>query len=259
MTPKAVAVGMLLGSALALFGLIVGSASQAACYPWADAMRVEPLTCHNGTGHNNPTWKVQTISEMTARTGLTAELLSGFAAVSLIAIYNALCYMKKHMYGHREYWHLVDATFAVGALGFVGLTVWNLRVESTVHTCFTSQAIMAVFIQVATLTSMLTAPRTENWVCLSVMGLAMLEYVVLFSVYPEPDPGSSEYFDAKYYAHAWGQFTFFGTYFIALALLTWHQCGPKALGHAREGKEDDMENVPHLGSTRRHSYAALQL
>lgn len=164
-----------------------------------------------------------------ARSGLTAELLSGFAAVSLIAVYNALCYMKHTLTDVSVNWHVVDATFAVGALGFVGLTVWNLRVESTVHTCFTCQTIMAVFIQVATLTAGLNTPQRSNWVCLAVMAAAMLEYVLVVIILPVPNVSDPDYFDAKYYVHAWGQFVFFASYFVALTLIVEQHCTPRTL------------------------------
>ena len=109
----------LLGSAVALLSLCVYAASQPACFPWRDAVRVQPVSCYNATGHANPTWQAQTISEMTARSGLTAELLSAIAALSLISVYSALCHLRKTM--PSQDWSVVNATFAVGALGFVGL------------------------------------------------------------------------------------------------------------------------------------------
>ena len=216
---------MLAASALLFVALIVGSASQPACFPWPDSKRVEPVTCYKHSGDEvNPTWKIQTISEMTARSGLTAELLSGFAAFALVTIYNALVFLKKHIKGELIYWHLVDATLFIGSFGFVGLTVWNLRVESTVHTCFTTQTIIAVIIQMFVLTFSLEKPTITNWINIAIMTTAMLAYVVLFAIYSSPAPDGDGYFASKYYSHAYAQFVFFGSYFGSLYYMVLSNC-----------------------------------
>lgn len=222
---KIVTTGLLVASFLFFVALIIGSASQPACFPWPDAKRVEPNSCYKHSGDEvNPTWKIQTISEMTARSGLTAELLSGLAAFSLIAIYNALFYIKLNLQGHQTYWNIVDATFAIGSLGFIGLTVWNLRVESTVHTCFTTQTIIAVFIQMVVLTFSIDKATAMNWVNIVLMVSAMLEYIICFAINPSPVPDGDGYFDAKYYMHAYGQFFFFGSYFWSLYYIVVNNC-----------------------------------
>lgn len=233
--------------AVLLLILIVTSMYQYACYPWEDTVRVEKLTCYNSTGSPNARWKVQTISEMTARSGLTAELLSGLAAISLISIYHTLCYLKGRC-SSRETWHIIDATFAVGALGFVGLTVWNLRVESTVHTCFTSQTIMAVFLQVTVLTWGCCALRPGRsriiqiamW---AVILLSMLWYVIMLSANGAPDPGP-HYFDGKYYYHAYGQFVFFITYYTYLSYVAHCQSGLPAKKAKYEQLQDTTTAQP---------------
>lgn len=205
--------------AVMLIALIIVSMWQYACYPWPDASRADKLTCYDSTGSPNARWKLQTISEMTARSGMTAELLSGLAAVSLICIYNTLNYIKQNN-DLTQVWHVIDSTFVVGALGFVGLTVWNLRVESTVHTCFTSQTIMAIFIQATVLTWTVKfrqqhSLRVLAWV---VLLISMLLYVILISAISAPHPGP-HYFDAKYYYHAYPQVVFFVSYFLDLSLI----------------------------------------
>lgn len=238
--------------AVLLLILIVASMYQYACYPWKDTVRVEKLMCYNSTGSPNDRWKVQTISEMTARSGLTAELLSALAAISLISIYHTLCCLKGRCQFH-DTWHIIDATFAVGALGFVGLTVWNLRVESTVHTCFTSQTIMAVFLQVTVLTwSCYVLPRgrsrTMQIALWAVILLSMLWYVITLSAYDAPDPGP-HYFDAKYYYHAYGQFVFFITYYIYLSYMA--HCS------AIETPYSKMKSVSPQSSPRKRANTAL--
>ena len=199
--------------AVLLLGLIVGSWSQPACYPWRDAANNEPVHCYDESNNDNPGWKLQTISEMTARSGTTAELLSGLAALCLICIYHVLWYVEP---AYTTWWHVVKISYAVGALGFVGLTVWNLRVQSTVHTCFTSQTILAVFVQ----TSALTFAQKKRYNILTalwaVLFLSMIAYVVLFSSHGAPHPGK-KYFELKYYTHAIAQIIFFEVYLIFLS------------------------------------------
>lgn len=202
-----------------LIVLIIVSMRQYACYPWPDASRAEKLSCYDSTGSPNARWKLQTISEMTARSGMTAELLSGLAAISLICIHNTLNYIK-HNNDLAQAWHVIDSTFVVGALGFVGLTVWNLRVESTVHTCFTSQTIMAIFIQATVLTwagkfKQRHSLRVLAW---GVLLISMLLYIILILAISAPHPGPL-YFDAKYYYHAYPQVIFFVSYFLDLSLI----------------------------------------
>ena len=218
--------GALLSLCVALFlALIVESSKQPACFPWPDHARVEKMSCYNATGHENPTGRWQTISEMTARSGLTAELLSAFAAFSLVSIAHALsCLHRATLYNDaRDNWTIVNVTYAVGALGFVGLTVWNLRVESTVHTCFTSQTVVAVFAQIVALTCLRKKIEPKWWlkVHYSVAGLlflAMATYVGLLAKNNSPPLIGGDYFDEKYYTHAFPQYTFFGLYFVALIL-----------------------------------------
>ena len=170
---------------------------------------------------------IQTISEVTARDNLTAELFSGGAGVALVVIYHTICQIKARHPRHQFLWPIVDASYALGALGFVGLTVWNLRVSETVHSCFTAQTIMAVSMQVAVLSlcSVDKTPwyRTSLGVAQAVFYLAGLEYVVMICIrawlmdYPTED--TLDYFDFKYYTHAIGQYTFFSMYFMILWLV----------------------------------------
>ena len=248
---KTVTITLLAASSILFLALIIGSASQPACFPWHDAKRVEPVSCYKHSGNEvNPSWKIQTISEMTARSGLTAELLSGFAAFSLIAIYNALFFIKSNLKGQKTYFQIVDATFALGSLGFVGLTVWNLRVESTVHSCFTTQTIIAVFIQMSVLTFSIHKPTTINWVNLATMVAAMLEYVILFATYPSPIPDGDGYFDAKYYMHAYGQFIFFGLYFWSLYYIVVNNCYSKSQGYRQINSGQTLSTNQEFGSLR---------
>ena len=203
--------------AVVLVAVVIVSWTSPACFPWADGRHVEPLTC---TG---PKHRVQTISEMTARKALTAELLSGTAAVSLIGIYAALEYIRKQRQSDNFKWKIMDASFAMGALGFVGLTVWSLRVNNMVHTCFTSQTIMAVFIQVTVLMRMYNPswydPLVFTWVF---MTAAMLWYVGFIIGVAAPEPtDADEFFDQKYYKHAWGQFAFFAAYYALMIMFAW--------------------------------------
>lgn len=184
-----------------------------ACFPWPDAALHEPLTCSH-----TPTRVVQTVSEMTARTGMTAELLSAAAAAALIGVYAALAFIRERLPSTPAVWHVVDATFAVGALGFVGLTVWSLRVNGMVHTCFTSQTILAIFIQATILCQLASDDAvTLAWF---IMLVAMAYYAITSASDDMPEPTvAAGYFDAKHYRHAYGQFVFFSMYFLLLALV----------------------------------------
>ena len=197
--------------------LIFYSASQPACFPWEDEPWQQPLTCRNETT-SNPTYQYQTISDMTARTGTTAELLSGLAAAMLLSIYNALRHIKKQATepnaNDKIDWNLVMATYGVGAVGFIGLTVWNLRVQSTVHTCFTSQTIVAVYVQIFTLTANenLVVQRITKGLFLVAGGI----YVGGFMYVEKPPPVPSEYFKWKYHWFVLGQYFFFDTALLSL-------------------------------------------
>jgi len=206
---------------LALVCITLLAWSKPACLPWPDVSNQEPVTCYAKHTH-----VVQTISEMTARTGLTAELLSAAAAASLIVVYGVLGYIREHKPVPRLPWRIVDASYYVGALGFVGLTVWSLRVNGTVHTCFTAQTIIAIFIQVTALRLIVVGPMiswlTFAWV---LMLVSMVSYVSLIQI-DAPDPVEEEYFKPKYYRHAYWQFVFFTVYFLQLAMLASRAAAP---------------------------------
>ena len=180
---------------------------------------------------------------MTARSGTTAELLSAVAALALASIYNALTYIKlHHNKGSLVYakWKVVDVTFVVGSIGLVGLTVWNLRVESTVHTCFTSQTIVSICIQCVALCSIVghtelnKKPDLSRWrqwlrsyfvrLIVAFMLIAMVVYVILFSTADTPLPHGDEYFAIGHHKHAFAQFSFFALYFLALMWLVYEHC-----------------------------------
>lgn len=205
--------------------------TKPACFPWPDAAKQEPLSCDN-----NPTRRVQTISEMTARTGITAELLSAAAAATLIGVYAALAFIRERLPGTRTQWRVVEASFAVGALGFVGLTVWSLRVNGGVHTCFTAQTIIAIFIQVSTLIKV-DNPLAPAWSLLTGVWLSMLVamgyYIITNAAIDAPEPTvAAGYFDSEYFQHAYGQFVFFAMYFVLLTMIvnSAERSGPRASG-----------------------------
>ena len=244
-TYKQVTLSLLFLSLVALATLVGYSADQPACFPWTNSELAEPLDCYTGTGLSrrpNPKGKIQTISEMTARSGTTAELLSAVAALALASIYNALTYIKLH-YSDIQLayakWKIVDLTFVVGSIGLVGLTVWNLRVESTVHTCFTSQTIVSICIQCVTLCVILRnsssepkankkwhqrRPSTLHWIVLGML-IAMVLYVYYFSTAKTPPPNGNEYFAFSHHKHAIAQFCFFALYFTALMWVVYKHCG----------------------------------
>ena len=163
---------------------------------------------------------------MTARTGTTAELLSGLAAAMLFAIYNALTALHKEN-NSAVNWNVVKATYLIGAIGFVGLTVWNLRVQKTVHTCFTSQTIVAVYVQVHALTKSIKAANIIRGFMILFAGV----YVVGFIVTEKPFPDGAAYFDFQYNWFVIGQYLFFIGYFVTLMYLVYTRKTDDNKGH----------------------------
>lgn len=204
--------GSLTVGLLALVVLIIVSAHQRACYPWADNVLKEPLTCTK-----NERWKWQTISEMTARSGATAEALSGLGALLVIVVYHALHTFKRRWKNlstnDDRVWPLVFVTYYVGSVGFLGLTVWNLRVESVVHSCFTAQTIAALSVQIILLVQL--KPSRVSKALFGLSAIAMLEYIIMYFVHDSPPLGDS-YFDFKYHSHVIGQYLFFISYLLLM-------------------------------------------
>jgi len=187
-----------------------------ACYP--QPYMSEVITCPpDNTG------VLQTISEVTARSPLSAELFSGGAAISLVGIYATICTIKKKHTDKAVLWPIVDASFAVGSLGFVGLTVWNLRVSGTVHSCFTAQTIVAVGIQIVSLYYCVATPSRYLKAAYGTFwfsGVFYIGYIIYRGLkWDMPTANTVAYFDVKYYYHAIGQFIYFFMYYVLLAII----------------------------------------
>ena len=142
----------------AFISTIVYSMSLQACIIWQAQQDDDLSQCEGGT------WRLQTISEMVARSDTAAELFSLAGAITLLVTVYILACIVMNIWKFatvrrkaKSNLVLLLASVLLGSLGYVGLTVINLRVEKMglIHTLFTAQCFAAMFIQLFALKQMI--------------------------------------------------------------------------------------------------------
>lgn len=166
-------------------------------------------------------YKIETISEMVARSSTTAALFSGAAAISLIGISIALkdIYRGYGIQGAAR--DAVQGAFYIGALGYVGLTVWSIRVDDGIHTGFTAQTLCMMTL-LCTILCIHIYDSLSRGLCVLLV-VSLLAYGTLYGAkedWPINAKDYTNYFDFdKYYRHAPAQYCFVSFYYILLGRL----------------------------------------
>jgi len=215
---------------------------------------------HNdGKGHVvcvGSTNKVETISEMVARSGNTAEAFSAAAAISLVGMYIALQDIFKD---HRIHGAAKDAALAayyVGAVGFIGLTVWSIRVSGGIHTGFTVQTLSMMALTCVVLCVALRDDVASFFCALLI--LSMLMYGGLYAAKTEfsylgNNIDYSTYHDMEYNKHAPAQFAFVALYYLTIGRLHHVVTAPAKLGASGMGAYNQLVQQ---GTSQLHRRAA---
>jgi hypothetical protein len=180
---------------------------------------------HNSHGHwpcVGPPEKLETISEMVARSGITAEMFCATAALTLVGMHIALKdIMRLHpIQGAAK--DAVQAAFYIGSLGYVGLTVWSIRVSGHIHTGFTAQTLCMM-----TLTCVILCIQISDFQAHLYCGflvLSIVAYAGLFAAkedfsYDGASGDYSHYFDFKYNLHAPAQYCCVAFYHLTIGRL----------------------------------------
>lgn len=183
--------------------------TQRACFPWN-----ERAGAHGNLYCPGDHYVVQTISEMVARSSTTAELFCSAAALSLVGMWLAL----RDILRSRSPWVRdgVHACFSVGAVGYVGLTVWSLRVSGPIHTGFTAQTLSMMLLMCV----MLSRTTLSRALCALQM-VALVLYVSLYASIPDHDWSKGEvgYHAPANFKHAWAQYAFVTLHYLTMATL----------------------------------------
>lgn len=183
------------------------------------------IPIHNSHGHwpceGNPTKKLETISEMVARSGITAEMFCATAALTLVGMHIALKDIMRVQDMRSVAKDAAQAAFLIGAMGYVGLTVWSIRVSGHIHTGFTAQTLSMMTLTCVTLCSQI--PDLRATVYCGFLVLSIVAYAGLFAAKEEfsyaGNPDYSQYFDFKYNLHAPAQYCFVAFYHLTIGRL----------------------------------------
>lgn len=191
---------------LCIVGTSLWGYTEKACYPWNDA--------HGNLYCPGERHVVQTISEMVARSSTVAELFCSSAALSLVGMWLAL----RDILRDRAPWvrEGVHASFAVGAVGYVGLTVWSLRVSGPIHTGFTAQTLSMML-----LTSVMLSRTAASRALSLLQTMALVTYVALYASVPAHDwsKGETGYHAPANFKHAWAQYAFVTLHYLTMGAL----------------------------------------
>lgn len=215
---------------LAMMMLVVGIASnEPVCLP-AELKYGHTAGC---TACSNQKHVVQTISEMVARNDTTAEAFTAVAALTVIGlafIIEQVCdRLKKSSADTRPICYALRVSVFVSACGMIGLTVWSLRVDSRLHSCFTALTICTMLVQLCLCFDNLheagIVSRNVSLGFTVPAFIAAVLYVVLYASRNSTDPtiasvDCDEYFDIKHYKHAVAQCSFITLYFCAMCYIS---------------------------------------
>ena len=210
------------------------------------------IICEGGT------WVLQTISEIVARSSVTVEIFSGTAALSLVCIYVVIQDIMAHADITTK--HIVIIAYTLGAVGYVGLTVWSLRVSGPIHTCFTAQTLTMMMMQTFILTANPPPGADYDWFSAALVLcqlVALVAYIWLYSNVPLHDWSSIKgYYDVSRYQHAWAQYSFVVLYYITLGYMN------ETIKEGKGGSTLTDDHVPLatiVGLRSRRRYTRLSL
>ena len=193
--------------AVALLGAAAWGFTKKACYPYTDS--AGDSVCPGAQ------YKLQTISEMVARTPATTELFCAAAAMSIVGTRAAL---KDITADYSDGDHvIVETSFAVGAAGLIGLTVWSMRVSGDIHTGFTAQTLVMLLLISYMLSFQPKETRREIKALFVLEVVSLICYVGFYMTADHPAPDDPDvYFDLDIHKHAVAQIAFVVMYHLLL-------------------------------------------